>query len=111
MKGRLRDLFAHIFEYPDLLNGYSPQERRISQRCLCRSKLVAEACADGDLVTALSAATAEDGSTGLGLHASQETVGLGAVAAVGLKGTLRHDKKLLRRGEHLLKLLGCCNNL
>jgi hypothetical protein len=24
-------------------------------------------------------------------------VGLGAVAAVGLKGTLRHDKKLLRR--------------
>jgi hypothetical protein len=74
-------------------------------------KLVAESGANRDLVTALGSATAENSGSGLGLHAGQEAVGLGAVATVGLKGTLRHDKKLLRRGEHLLKLLGCCNNL
>jgi hypothetical protein len=62
------------------------------QRGLCGSRLVAEAGADGNLVTAFGAAAAEDGGTGFGLHASQETVGLGAVAAVRLKGTLRHDK-------------------
>ena len=74
-------------------------------------KLVAETSADGDLVTALSATAAEHCGTCLGLHAGKEAVSLGAVAAIGLKGTLRHDKKLLRRGKHLLKLLGCCNNL
>jgi hypothetical protein len=74
-------------------------------------ELVAEACADGDLVTALGAAAAEDGCACLGLHTSKKAVGLGAMAAIGLKSTLRHDKKLLRRVEHLLKLLGCCNNL
>jgi hypothetical protein len=74
-------------------------------------ELVAETGADGDLVTALGATTAEDGGTGLGLHAGQETVGLRAVAAVGLESTLRHGTKLLRRRELLLKLLGCCNNL
>ena len=74
-------------------------------------ELVAEAGADGDLVTALGATAAEHCGTCLGLHAGKEAVSLGAVAAVGLKGTLRHDKKLLRRGKHLLKLLGCCNNL
>jgi hypothetical protein len=74
-------------------------------------ELVAEAGADGDLVTALGATAAEHCGTCLGLHAGKEAVSLGAVTAVGLKSTLRHDKKLLRRGKHLLKLLGCCNNL
>jgi hypothetical protein len=62
-------------------------------------------------VPALGATAAENGSACLGLHARKKAVGLGAMAAIGLKGTLRHDKKLLRRVEHLLKLLGCCNNL
>jgi len=70
-----------------------------------RSELVAEACADGDLVTALGATAAEDGCTSLGLHAGEEAVGLGAVAAVGLKGTLRHDKNSCGRRRLLLKLL------
>ena len=74
-------------------------------------ELVAETGADGDLVTALGAATAENSGSCLGLHAGKKAVGLGAMAAVGLESTLRHDKKLLRRVEHLLKLLGCCNNL
>jgi len=76
-----------------------------------RVGLVAEASADGDLVTALGATAAEDCGTGLGLHAGEEAVGLGAVAAVRLKGTLRHGTKLLRRRGLLLKLLGCGNNL
>jgi len=54
--------------------------------------LVAEAGADGDLMTALGATAAEDCGTCLGLHAGKEAVGLGAVATVGLKSTLRHDK-------------------
>jgi hypothetical protein len=66
--------------------------------------LVAKASADSDFVTALGATAAEDSGACLCLHAGQETVGLGAVAAVGLKGTLRHDKKLLRRRKLLLKL-------
>jgi hypothetical protein len=55
-------------------------------------------------MTALGAAAIEDGGTSLGLHAGKKAVGLGAVAAVGLKGTLRHDKKLLRQDRFLLKL-------
>jgi hypothetical protein len=74
-------------------------------------KLVAETGADGDLMTALGAAAAEHCGTCLRLHAGEEAVGLRAMAAVGLKSTLRHNKKLLRREQHLLKLLGCCNNL
>jgi hypothetical protein len=74
-------------------------------------ELVAETGADGDLMTALGATAVKNGGTRLGLHARKKAVGLGAMAAIGLKGTLRHDKKLLRRVEHLLKLLGCCNNL
>jgi hypothetical protein len=62
-------------------------------------------------MTTLGATAVENGSPCLGLHARKKAVGLGAVAAVGLESTLRHDKKLLRRVEHLLKLLGCCNNL
>lgn len=56
-----------------------------------RVELIAEACGDGDLVAALGAAAAENGGTGLGLHAGEEAMGLGAVAAVGLKGALGHD--------------------
>jgi hypothetical protein len=67
--------------------------------------LVAETGADGDLVTALGATTAEDGGAGLGLHAREEAVGLGAVTAVGLKGTLRHDKNSCGRRRLPLKLL------
>ena len=66
---------------------------------------VAEAGADGDLVTALGATAAENGGTRLGLHAGKEAVGLGAVAAVGLKGTLRHDKNSCGRRRLPLKLL------
>jgi hypothetical protein len=68
-------------------------------------ELVAETGADGDLVTALGAAAAENGGACLGLHAGEEAVGLGAVAAVGLKGTLRHDKYSCGRRVLLLKLL------
>ena len=63
------------------------------------TKLVAETSADGDLVTALGPAAAQYGSARLGLHAGKKAVGLGAVAAVGLESTLRHDKNSLRR-EH-----------
>jgi hypothetical protein len=76
--------------------------------CLRRHRsngLVAEAGADCDLVTALGAAAAEDGGACLGLHAREEAVGLGAVAAVGLEGTLRHDKNSCGRRGLLLKLL------
>jgi hypothetical protein len=55
-----------------------------------RTNLVAEACGDCDLVAALGAAAAKYGSACLGLHAREESVGLGAVAAVWLEGTLRH---------------------
>ena len=48
-------------------------------------------------MTALGTTAAEDGGACLGLHAREEAVGLGAVTAIGLKGTLRHDKKLLRQ--------------
>lgn len=60
------------------------------------AELVAEACADGDLVAAFGAAAVEDGGAGFGLHAREEAVGLGAVAAVGLKGTLGHHLLLVR---------------
>jgi hypothetical protein len=55
-------------------------------------ELVAEAGADGDLMTALGAAAIKNGGARLRLHAGKEAVGLGAVAAVRLKGTLRHEK-------------------
>jgi hypothetical protein len=53
-------------------------------------KLVAESCANGDFVTALGATPVENSSTSLGFHAGKKPVGLRAVAAVGLEGTLRH---------------------
>ena len=66
--------------------------------------VVAEAGADGDLVAALGTATAEYGRTRLGLHAGKKPVGLRAVAAVGLEGTLRHLTRLL------LNLFAVCNS-
>jgi hypothetical protein len=79
--------------------------RAPSDGALQGRKLVAETGADGDLVTALGAAAAKNGCTCLGLHAGEKAVGLGAVAAVGLKGTLRHDKNSCGRRRLLLKLL------
>ena len=70
-----------------------------------RSELVAEACADGNLMTALRATAAQHCGARLGLHAGKKAVGLRAVAAVGLKGTLRHDKNSCGRRRLLLKLL------
>jgi hypothetical protein len=54
------------------------------------TRLVAVTGADGNLMTALGATAAEHGSTGLGLHTGEKPVGLRAVAAVRLKGALRH---------------------
>lgn len=53
-------------------------------------ELVAETGGDGDFMTALGAAAVEDGLAGFGLHAGEEAVHFGAVAAVGLKGALGH---------------------
>jgi hypothetical protein len=68
-------------------------------------ELVAEPGADGDLMAAFGAAAVEDGGACLGLHAREEAVGLGPVAAVRLEGTLRHDKNSCGRRRLLLKLL------
>jgi hypothetical protein len=46
-------------------------------------------------VTALGAAAIQHSCSGFGLHAAQKPVGLRAVAAVGLKRTLRHSTELL----------------
>jgi hypothetical protein len=54
------------------------------------SELVAEACADGNFVTAFGATAAENGCSGRGLHAGKKPVGLGTVTAVRLEGTLGH---------------------
>lgn len=56
----------------------------------CYQELVAVTGADGDLVTALGTAAAENGGASFSLHTAKEAVGLGTAAAVGLKGTLRH---------------------
>ena len=53
-------------------------------------QLVAEASADGDLVASLGTTAAEYGCARLGLHPGKKPVGLRAVAAIRLKGTLRH---------------------
>ena len=60
---------------------------------------------------ALGATAAQHRGACLGLHAGKKAMGLRTMATVGLESTLWHNKKLLRRAEHLLKLLGCCNNL
>jgi len=84
---------------PKLKRNYFPHRFSLAKRnrVIAGKQLVAETGADGDLVTALGAAAAQDGGARLGLHAGKEAVGLGPVAAVGLKGTLRHDKNLLRQ--------------
>jgi hypothetical protein len=68
-------------------------------------ELVAETGAHGDLVTALGAATAEYCGPCLRLHPGEKPVSLRAVAAVRLKGTLRHDKNSCGRRTLLLELL------
>jgi len=69
-----------------------------------RSLVVAEPCADGNLVTALGTAAAENGCARLGLHPGKEPVRLRAVAAVRLEGTLRHLTRLL------LNFFAVCNS-
>jgi hypothetical protein len=66
---------------------------------------VAEAGADGNLVPPFGAPAAKHSRARLGLHPGQKPVSLGAVAAVGLKGTLRHFTRLL------LNLFVVCNSL
>ena len=61
--------------------------------------LVAVTGADRDFVAALGAATAENSSARLGLHAAEEAVGLRAATAVRLKSTLRHGTELLKAGD------------
>jgi hypothetical protein len=51
---------------------------------------VAETRADSDLVASLGTPATEHGCARLGLHPGKEPVGLRAVAAVRLEGTLRH---------------------
>ena len=58
--------------------------------------------ADGDTLAAGSAAAAEHGGAGFGLHARAEAVCFRTVAAIGLKGTLRHRELLLFSKENLL---------
>ena len=69
-----------------------------------REELVAVTRADGDLVTALGSAAAEHSGTRFGLHTRQKTMSFSAVAAVGLKGTLRHV------GLLLLSFFACRNS-
>jgi hypothetical protein len=70
--------------------------RKLSARAAAtKGRLVAETGADGDLVTALGTPAAEYGSARLGLHPGKKPVGLRAVAAVWLEGTLRHLIRLL----------------
>jgi hypothetical protein len=57
--------------------------------------LVAETSAHGNLVTTLGTAAAQYGCARLGLHPGKKPVGLRAVAAVWLEGTLRHLIRLL----------------
>jgi hypothetical protein len=61
-----------------------------------RHVLVAEARRHGDTVPSLGATARQHSSAGLGLHARAEAMHLGAVAAVGLEGTLGHRTVLIR---------------
>ena len=54
-------------------------------------ELVAEACGDRNLMTALGAASVEYGLSGLRGHTNEEAVNLAATAAVGLERALGHD--------------------
>ena len=57
--------------------------------------VVAETGTHGNLVASLGTPAAQHGCTRLGLHAGQKPVCLRAMAAVRLKGALRHIVKLL----------------
>ena len=61
-----------------------------------RHALVAEARLHGDTVPSLGATARQHSSASLGLHARAEAMHLGAVAAVGLEGTLGHRTVLIR---------------
>ena len=106
----LKVLRSHVLRWQKKIKNFEIDTSSRQTRPYSK-ELVAVTGADGDLVTALGAATAENSGSCLCLHAGKKAVGLGAMAAIWLESTLRHDKKLLRRVEHLLKLLGCCNNL
>lgn len=58
--------------------------------------LVAVARRHGDTVPSLGATTRQHSGTRLGLHARAEAMRLGAVATVGLEGTLGHRTVLVR---------------
>jgi hypothetical protein len=58
--------------------------------CALQRELVAEACGDGDLMTALGAAAVENSGSGFGGHANEEAVDFAATTAVGLEGALGH---------------------
>lgn len=55
--------------------------------------------ADGDLVTAFGAATRKNSGSAVSLHPNAKAVGLGTVAAIGLKCALWHGKTLLKFNE------------
>jgi hypothetical protein len=78
-----------------LVSIEEPQVLRFAQDDKRSSDLVAEAGADGDLVTALGAAAGKNSGATLGLHARAETMGLGTVTAVRLKCALGHGTALL----------------
>jgi hypothetical protein len=60
-----------------------------------REGLVAEAGTDGNALATDGATAAEYGCAALGLHPRAETVGLDALAAIGLKCALGHENALL----------------
>jgi hypothetical protein len=60
-------------------------------RGLIHEELVAEACGNGNLMTALGATAVQYGRTSFGGHAYEEAVNLAATAAIGLEGALGHD--------------------
>ena len=55
------------------------------------NELVAEACADSNLVTALGAAAAQYSGSGFGSHANEKAVNFRAAAAVRLERALGHE--------------------
>ena len=76
-------------EHRNALKGSAPMSAQMDEPR--NRRLVAEACGDGDLVTALGAAAVEDSGAGLGGHANEEAVNFAATAAIGLEGALGHD--------------------
>jgi hypothetical protein len=50
--------------------------------------------ADGQFFTATRAAAGDHGAAVLRFHSRKETVGLGAVTVIGLKGAFRHNNSI-----------------